>query len=341
MKGFKFACNALSSIPFAGIVLHVLLAVNSGVEMMNAAEKTAKLRAITRLVPDSDPCSMGLFAESLARAFTLAKRRRIYQSQTLQYNKKDTEKQLRVLLEKYMDKDQLDFFFTIEHPPIIVLAMNDFKNVMECVYSKSFSDITGPTAVLVAAIVRRVLGFDGTDYRKLEYTIPDAEASAGLSASSDTSLPVAAEVTMSSSRATDAETHKRVELMEQQLAMAQKDLAASREEQAKVLKDQVRTQRMAEKGEHALEILNALVSVDSKGDHMTATMKDANGNVCIKTTNPLLESRMASLEQYILQLTERLDEQNEVIEALRREKKKKSSAIANTKKELTKILGIE
>ena len=108
-----------------------------------------------------------------------------------------------------------------------------------------------------------------------------------------------------------------------------------------MLKDQVRTQRMAEKGEHALEILNALVSVDSKGDHMTATMKDANGNVCIKTTNPLLESRMASLEQYILQLTERLDEQNEVIEALRREKKKKSSAIANTKKELTKILGIE
>ena len=54
--------------------------------------------------------------------------------------------------------------------------------------------------------------------------------------------------------------------MEQQLANAQ------RREQARVL-------RWAEKGEHALDILNTFVSLDSKGDRMTATMRDTDGNL--------------------------------------------------------------
>ena len=59
------ACGVLSSIPFASMVLS---AVNTGSEWLETAQKTAEFVAISKLVPGSEPCNMGIFAESLAHS---------------------------------------------------------------------------------------------------------------------------------------------------------------------------------------------------------------------------------------------------------------------------------
>ena len=132
--------------------------------------------------------------------------------------------------------------------------------------------------------------------------------------------------------------------MEQQLANAQHNLAEAREERLQQRREQARALRWAEKGEHALDILNTFVSLDSKGDRMTATMRDTDGNLCIETSNPELECRTAALEELVMRLSEQLEEQNEIMDTMRRaflEKKKKPSLIGRTKKDLTEHLGIK
>lgn len=178
------ACGVLSGIPFAGMVLS---AVNTGSEWLETAQRTAEFVAISKLVPDSDPCSMGIFAESLARTSTLARRDRISRCLSQNQIKKEESKKIRELLEKFIDDAQLNYFFEREHHPIVMLAVNDFHRVIECICSNSYYYYLSAATDAISFILNSIAGINNTAYGRVDATMMAKDLQ---------SLPIAAEVTM-------------------------------------------------------------------------------------------------------------------------------------------------